>query len=58
MLEINPMHWLIQSWRDIVIFETWPDPSLLLRFGVVSVLFFWLGGRFFRRNQDLFPDLL
>ena len=52
------MHWLIQSWRYIVIFETWPDPSLLLRFGVVSVLFFWLGGRFFRRNQDLFPDLL
>lgn len=58
MLEINPMHWLIQSWRDIVIFETWPDPSLLIRFGVVSVLLFWLGGRFFRRNQDLFPDLL
>lgn len=58
MLEINPMHWLIDAWRDVIIFSTWPDPLMLLRLGVVSVLIFALGASFFRSQQEKFPDLL
>lgn len=58
MLEINPMHWLIDSWRDVIIFSTWPDPMILLRLAVVSVSIFALGATFFRSQQEKFPDLL
>lgn len=58
MLDYNPMHWLIQGWRDVLIFETWPEPMMMIKLLVVSVLLFWLGAVFFRRHQDEFPDLL
>lgn len=58
MLEINPMHWLIDAWRDVIIFNQWPDPANLFRFGVVAILTFCLGAAFFRSQQRKFPDLL
>ncbi len=58
MLDVNPMHWLIDSWREIIIFGRWPDPSVLLKFGVVSVVVFAVGAAFFRSQQRKFPDLL
>ena len=58
MLAINPMHWLIDAWREIIIFTRWPDAEMVIRFGVVSILVFGLGGAFFRSQQRKFPDLL
>jgi lipopolysaccharide transport system permease protein len=58
MLDINPMHWLIDAWRDVIIFSRWPDPMNLVRFGVVSILLFAIGALFFRSQQRKFPDLL
>ncbi len=58
MLDLNPMHWLIDAWRDVVIFSEWPEPMLLLRLALVSVGIFALGATFFRSQQDKFPDLL
>lgn len=58
MLDYNPMHWLIQAWRDVVIFEGWPEPLMLLRLFLVSLALFFAGAWFFRRHQEEFPDLL
>ena len=58
MLDVNPMHWLIDSWRQVMIFESWPDWALLGRFAVVAFLILWLGATFFNSQSKRFPDLL
>ncbi len=58
ILVVNPMHWLITSYRQILIFGLWPDWLLLLRFGVVAVMVLFLGSRFFLAQKPQFPDLL
>ena len=58
MLDINPMHWLVDAWREIVIFTRWPDTEVVLRLGIVSILVFAVGASFFRSQQRKFPDLL
>ena len=58
ILEINPMHWLIDAWREVMLFDRMPDLALLGRFAVVAVLVLLLGSAFFRSQQSKFPDLL
>ncbi|MDF1799877.1 MAG: ABC transporter permease [Planctomycetota bacterium] len=58
MLDINPMHWLIDAWREVLIFGRWPDLSSLAMLAVVSVAVFAIGATFFRSQQAKFPDLL
>jgi len=58
MLAINPMHWLIASYREVLVFGAWPDPGLLGRFGLVALVVLLLGATFFRSQKDRFPDLL
>ena len=58
MLEVNPMHWLIDAWREVVLYNSMPDMALLVRFTVVALLVFVLGAVFFRSQQAKFPDLL
>jgi len=58
LLDINPMYWLIDSYREVLVFDCWPDPSLLGRFAVAALLVFWAGATFFRSQRDRLPDLL
>jgi len=58
MLEVNPMHWLISSYREVLVYGAWPDPALLARFGLVALVVLMLGAAFFRSQKDKFPDLL
>ena len=58
ILDVNPMHWLIESYRAVLLFGEWPDPWLLGRFLVVALAVFGLGAAFFRSQKDRFPDLL
>ncbi|MCZ6598696.1 MAG: ABC transporter permease [Planctomycetota bacterium] len=58
LLEINPMHWLIDSWRRILFFDQWPEWDMLLRLAVVAIAVFFAGGVFFVRQKKVFPDLL
>ena len=37
------MHWLIQSWRLVLLWGSWPDWSMFLRFLVVAVVVFFAG---------------
>ncbi|MFT7679362.1 MAG: ABC-type polysaccharide/polyol phosphate export permease [Planctomycetota bacterium] len=58
LLDINPMHWLIDSYRMILLHSQWPDPIFLGKFAGASVLMFFIGAKFFRSQRSKFPDLL
>ena len=58
LLDINPMHWLIENWRRVLLQHQWPDWHLMLRFGAVALLVFAVGSTFFHRQKRTFPDLL
>ncbi|MCK6444827.1 MAG: ABC transporter permease [Planctomycetes bacterium] len=58
VLMINPMYWLIDSYRKILIYGVWPQPLTLGVFAVVATIVFVLGSRFFLSQKPRFPDLL
>lgn len=58
LLEINPMYWLIDTYRAVILYGAWPDWALLLRFAVVALVVFGLGARFMARHKPSFPDLI
>jgi ABC-type polysaccharide/polyol phosphate export permease len=58
LLAYNPMHWLISSYREILIFGAWPDWWLVARFAAVALVALFLGSRFFLSQKPQFPDLL
>lgn len=58
MLDVNPMYWLIDSYRRVMVYGHWPQWDLLLRFGILAVIVFAIGTALFRRQKPQFPDLL
>ncbi|MCE9594470.1 MAG: ABC transporter permease [Planctomycetes bacterium] len=58
VLMINPMYWLIDSYRRVLIYGEWPQPLTLAVFGAVALVAFFLGSRFFMAQKARFPDLL
>jgi ABC-type polysaccharide/polyol phosphate export permease len=58
LLEINPMYWLIESYRDVLCYGSWPEWALLGRFAVVAALVLLVGASFFSAQKPRFPDLL
>jgi ABC-type polysaccharide/polyol phosphate export permease len=58
ILELNPMYWLIEAYRDIVVEGHGPDWVSLARFLAVGVLAFALGSTFYWSQRRKLPDLL
>lgn len=58
MLAFNPMYWLIEAYRDVLLYGAWPDWTGIGLFTLVAGGFFGLGASFFRAQRDRFPDLL
>jgi lipopolysaccharide transport system permease protein len=58
ILDVNPMHWLIESYRSIIINNQWPDPALVARLTVAALAALTVGATFFFRQRRRFPDLL
>ena len=58
ILSVNPMHWLISCYREVLIFGAWPDWFALGKFVLVSAVLFYLSSRFFMAQKPSFPDLL
>ena len=58
ILWLNPMHWLIDSYREAIIYGAWPSLMSVGLFAAVAVVTFGLGAAFFRSQKDRFPDLL
>jgi len=58
MLVINPMHWLIDSYRRAMLHGLWPEPEVLVQLALAALFVLLLGGGFFRAHKAKFPDLL
>jgi lipopolysaccharide transport system permease protein len=58
VLQVNPMYWLIDSYRRVLVYGQLPKPLILVAIGAVGCLFFLLGSTFFMRQKPRFPDLL
>lgn len=58
VLWVNPMYWLIDSYRLVVVYGQWPKPPVLAAFASVALVLFALGSTFFLRQKPRFPDLL
>lgn len=58
LLDVNPMYWLIECYRDVMVHARWPEPVRLVRFAGVAVLVFAAGSTFFMRHRRDIPDLL
>jgi ABC-type polysaccharide/polyol phosphate export permease len=58
VLIANPMYWLIESYRSVLVYGQMPKPLVILSLGAVSLLLFALGTTFFLRQKPRFPDLL
>jgi lipopolysaccharide transport system permease protein len=58
LLEVNPMHWLIDAYRSVICYATWPDWARLGRFALVALAVLFLGSWFFLRQKPRIPDLL
>lgn len=58
VLKLNPMYWLIDSYRRVLIYGEWPKIPVVAAFAIVALLVFLLGSTFFLRQKPRFPDLL
>jgi ABC-type polysaccharide/polyol phosphate export permease len=52
------MYWLIDSYRNALLYGIWPKPPVAASFGAVALVAFLLGSAFFMRQKPRFPDLL
>ena len=58
VLQANPMYWLIDSYRNALLYGQWPKLPAVASFGAVALLAFLGGSAFFLRQKPRFPDLL
>ena len=58
VLAANPMYWLIDSYRNALLYGMWPKLPVVVQFAAVALLVFLLGSTFFLRQKPRFPDLL
>lgn len=58
VLKINPMYWLIDSYRLVLVYGEWPRPPVIAAFATVALLVLLGGSTFFLRQKPRFPDLL
>lgn len=54
---LNPMAGILEAYRAVILYNTLPDPSILLS-AVVAVLVFAFGYWFFRRVEFQFADIV
>lgn len=58
VLRANPMYWLIDSYRRVMIYGLWPQPPIVAAFAGVALIVLVIGATFFLRQKPRFPDLL
>lgn len=55
-LNLNPLFFMIESFRNVILYSSPPDSLLLLFWLIFSILFFFAGVSFFVKNDGLFAD--
>lgn len=55
---LNPMAVLIHSYRQVILYNTPPEPQYLLICALISLLSFLIGYAYFKKSEGQFADLL
>ncbi|MDM8560284.1 ABC transporter permease [Candidatus Parabeggiatoa sp. HSG14] len=55
---MNPIVNIIESYRNILMHNTWPDGSALLIIAVISLIGIWLGARLIARFEYVYPKVM
>lgn len=58
VLTANPMFWLIESYREVLVYGSPPNWMDVGRFALVAFALVFLGAKFFMTQKPRFPDLL
>ncbi|QDV09491.1 ABC-2 type transporter [Planctomycetes bacterium Poly30] len=58
ILNLNPMYWFVEMFREVTLFGIWPSLGYLFPFAAVAAVTYWIGLRFFKKHEPSFPDLL
>jgi lipopolysaccharide transport system permease protein len=58
LLALNPLVWMIEQTRAVVIDGQWPNLAQLAIATLVGLLVAWLGYRFFQKARRGFADVL
>jgi lipopolysaccharide transport system permease protein len=58
LLNLNPLTSIIGQTRDVLIWNTWPDPVVVLISFAVSAVIAWLGFAWFQKTRRGFADVL
>jgi ABC-type polysaccharide/polyol phosphate export permease len=58
VLKSNPMYWLIDSYRSVLLYGHWPQIKVLAAFSLVALVLLAAGSTFFMAQKPRFPDLL
>jgi lipopolysaccharide transport system permease protein len=58
ILLVNPLTWIVQSARQVLMYEQWPDWSALAIVTLLSVVVFQLGYFWFMKTKRGFADVL
>lgn len=56
LLNFNPLFFMIESFRNVVLYSEAPHTGLLLIWSIISALFLFVGIYFFRAYDGLFAD--
>jgi lipopolysaccharide transport system permease protein len=54
----NPIVIIIESYRDILMHNVWPDGSALFIIGMISLVGIWLGTRLIARFEYIYPKIM
>jgi lipopolysaccharide transport system permease protein len=55
---LNPIVTLIESYRDILMYDTWPSAFALLLIGTLSVIGIWLAARLIAHFEYVYPKVM
>ena len=58
LLEVNPMYWLIDSYRAVLLYGSWPDWGMVGAFALSALIAYALGSRTIALHKRTFPDML
>ncbi|MEM7480885.1 MAG: ABC transporter permease [Acidobacteriota bacterium] len=57
LLRLNPLTWLTEAYREILLHRQWPDFEALLWIGACSAVVLFLAERLIRRFEFVYPKL-
>ncbi|MBE9563464.1 MAG: ABC transporter permease [Proteobacteria bacterium] len=55
---LNPIVTIIESYRDILMYNVWPNNLSLLVISIISLLCIWLGAKLIARFEYIYPKIM